>query len=499
MRPDPTPRSTNRFGRWSIPLLCVLLTVQIAVSFGAARRDDLSWFDPIVDVRAMVLDDYVGEADPERMQEAAISAMLETLDDPYTVWIPHRMENDFDKQMRGSYVGIGAEIDLEADRLRIVSPLEDSPALTAGVRAGDVVLSIDGTDTLGLGTDRCIELLMGEDGTPVTVVVRHRDGSEETIEIIRRRIETRSVKGVRRDGTGWDFMLDADEGIGYIRLTQFTERSIEEMRQALDALDAAGARGIVLDLRFNGGGTLDGAIDIADLFLDRGVIVSVRDREGRGRSWTADDDADDRDQPMVVLVNDGSASASEIVTGALQSHGRAKVLGERTFGKGSVQEVRVLPDQRGTLKMTTARYYLPDGRNLDRHGDAETWGVDPDPGCVIDLDPEAYSTLVERRRRFEPIDESAESEPADFADPDWVENTLGDPQLAAAMRALTTHLAGGDWPRVGDDPSPELVARGELAEQMAFRERLRKELDATDARIRELEAKAATESDTDDG
>ncbi|MFM1833459.1 MAG: hypothetical protein RLZZ461_1775, partial [Planctomycetota bacterium] len=108
MRPDLAPRSSNRFGRWSIPLLCVLLTVQIAVSFGAGRRDDLSWFDPIVDVRAMVLDDFVGEADPDRMQEAAISAMLETLDDPYTVWIPHRMENEFDKQMRGSYVGIGA-------------------------------------------------------------------------------------------------------------------------------------------------------------------------------------------------------------------------------------------------------------------------------------------------------------------------------------------------------------------------------------------------------
>ena len=497
MRPDHTPGSSNRFGRWSIPLLCVLLTVQIAVSFGAGRRDDLSWFDPIVDVRAMVLDDFVGDADPDRMQEAAISAMLETLDDPYTVWIPHRMEDQFDKQMRGSYVGIGAEIDLEADRLRIVSPLEDSPSLEAGVRAGDVVLSIDGTDTLGLGTDRCIELLMGEEGTPVVVVVRHRDGTEETIEIVRRRIETRSVKGVRRNGSGWDFMLDPEDGIGYVRLTQFTERSIEEMRAALDALDAAGARGIVLDLRFNGGGTLDGAIDVADLFLDRGVIVSVRDREGRGRSWTADDDPDDRDQPMVVLVNDGSASASEIVTGALQSHGRAKVLGERTFGKGSVQEVRVLPDERGTLKMTTARYYLPDGRNLDRHGDAETWGVDPDPGYVIDLDPEGYSTLVERRRRYEPIDDDAEVEPADFADPTWVEETLGDPQLAAAMRALSAHLAGGDWPRVGDDPSPELVARGELAEQIAFRERLRRELDATEARIRELEA-AATGDASDD-
>lgn len=504
MRPDQPPRTSdrrtpNRFGRWSIPVLCLLLSIQIAMSFGAGRRDDLSWFDPIVDVRAMVLDDFVGEADASRMQEAAITGMLRTLDDPYTVWIPPRMEGEFDKQMRGSYVGIGAEIDLEHDRLRIVSPLEDSPSLEAGVRAGDVVLSIEGTDTLGLGTDECIELLMGEEGTTVSIVVRHRDGEEETIEIVRRRIETRSVKGVRRHGEGWDFVLDAERGIGYIRLVQFTERSIEEMRAALSTLEAADCRGIVLDLRFNGGGTLDGAIDIADLFLDRGVIVSVRDREGRGRSWTADDDEDDHDQPMVILVNDGSASASEIVTGALQSHDRAKVLGERTFGKGSVQEVRVLPDRRGTLKITTARYYLPDGRNLDRHGDVETWGVDPDPGFAIDLDPDDYVRIVERRRRYEPIDASSEIEPASFADPGWIEETLGDPQLAAAVRALAIRLDDGTWPRVGEDPSPALVAKSELAEQVAFRARLLDELRSTEDRIRELEVAAGAESKPGDG
>lgn len=498
MRTDHPPRSSNRFGRWSIPVLCVLLAIQIATSFGAGSRNDLSWFDPIVDVRQMVLDDFVGDTDPDRMQEAAISGMLETLDDPYTVWIPPRMEGEFDKQMRGSYVGIGAEIDIENDRLRIVSPLEDSPSLEAGVRAGDTVLSIEGTDTLGLGTEACIELLMGEEGTPVVIEVRHADGEEETIEIVRRRIETRSVKGVRRHGEGWDFMLDPAQGIGYVRLVQFTERSIEEMRAALDDLEAAGCRGLVLDLRFNGGGTLEGAIDIADLFLDRGVIVSVRDRDGRGRSWTADDDEDDLDQPMVILVNDGSASASEIVTGALQSHDRAKVLGERTFGKGSVQEVRVLPDQRGTLKITTARYHLPDGRNLDRHGDPDTWGVDPDPGYAIDLDPEAYGEIVTRRRRYEPIDSSTDREPASFDDPDWVEETLGDPQLAAAMRALSVRLEDGDWPRVGGDPSAALVARSELARQVAYRARLLDELASIETKIAELEVEADAGTVTED-
>ncbi|MEE2973475.1 MAG: S41 family peptidase [Planctomycetota bacterium] len=487
--PSPPPRSKGtRFGFWPVPLLCLLLAIQISITVGAGKPDDLSWFDPLIDVRAMVMQDHVGEPDPAAMQEAAINAMLETLDDPYTVWIPPRMEGEFDKQMRGSYVGIGAEIDLQHDRLRIVSPLEDSPALEAGVRAGDIVLEIDGTDTLGLGTDRCIELLMGEEGDPVDVLVRHLDGTEEVVTIVRRRIETRSVRGVRRDGTGWDHMLDPENGIGYIRLTQFTDRSVEEMRTALDRLEAAGAGSLVLDLRFNGGGTLDGAIDIADLFLDRGVIVSVKDRNGRGRSWTADDDEDDRDWPMVVLVNDGSASASEIVSGALQSLGRAKVLGERTFGKGSVQEVRMLPGDQGILKMTTARYYLPDGRSLDRHGEAEIWGVDPDPGYLIDLDPDDYVELIERRRAYEPIGGEENEQPARVADATWVEETLGDPQLAGAIVALQARERGDAWPRIGGDPSAALVRAGELKTQLDYRDRLREELSSVEDRIRRLEA-----------
>ena len=480
------PRQATRFGNWPIPLLCLLLGVQILLTIGAGRRDDLSWFDPIIDIRAMVLEDHVGEPDSGLMQQAAIDAMLETLDDPYTVWIPARLENDFDKQMRGTYVGIGAEIDLEADRLRIISPLEDSPALEAGLRAGDVVLSIDGTDTLGLGTDECIELLMGEEGVPVQLVVRRRDGAEDEVTVVRRRIETRSVRGLRRDGTGWDHVLDDGRDIGYIRLTQFTDRSIDEMKAALDALDEAGARGLVLDLRFNGGGTLDGAIDIADLFLEEGSIVSVRDRDGRGRSWSAGQDADDRDWPMVVLVNDGSASASEIVSGALQSLGRAKVLGERTFGKGSVQEVRMLPGDGGILKMTTARYYLPDGRSLDRHSDAEVWGVDPDPGFLIDLGPDEYSEIVERRREFEPI--GGPGEDASFDDPAWIRDSMKDPQLAAALEALQARLDGEDWPRVGGDPSAAQVRGSEIVAQRAYRDRLLQELASVDEKLAELES-----------
>jgi carboxyl-terminal processing protease len=493
--PDPErPRPITRFGNWPVPVLCGLLAIQILVTIGAGRRDDLAWFDPIVDVRAMVLEDFVGEPDTAKMQEAAISGMLETLDDPYTVWIPPRLEKDFDKQMRGSYVGIGAEIEVVDDRLRIISPLEDSPSLDAGIRAGDVVLDIDETDTLGLSSQECIDLLIGVEGTPVTMLVRHLDGTEESLTVIRRQIETRSVKGIRRAGEGWDHMLDPNDGIGYIRLTQFTERTIEEMREALDGLDAAGTKAIILDLRFNGGGTLDGAIDVADLFLDRGVIVSVRDRNGDGRKWTATADADDHLIPIVVLVNDGSASASEIVAGALQDNNRAKILGERSFGKGSVQEVRPLPGDRGTLKMTTARYYLPNGRNLDRRGDDEIWGVDPDPGFVIDLDNAGYTRLVENRRRYEPITDETDRLDARFDDPTWIEQEIEDPQLAAALRTLQSKLTTGEWLKVGGDPGSDAVLASELLDQIAYRTRLLDELTKTTARIAELDESGAVEA-----
>ena len=476
----------TRWGNWPIPVLCALLFGHILITIGAGRNDDLEWFDPIIDVRGMVLQDFVETPDPEAMRNAAIAAMLETLEDPYTVWIPPAQEADFDKQMRGQYVGIGAEIAIEDERLKIITPLEGSPSLEAGVRAGDVVLEIEGEDTLGLTSQECIERLLGEASTPVHILVRHEDGQEETIRIIRRPIKTRSVKGIRRIGEDWHHHLDSEEGIGYIRITQFTDRTVAELQEVLQQMQADGIKGIIFDLRFNGGGTLDGAIDTADVFLGRGAIVSVKDRNGRGRAWTAQDEATDIDIPMVVLVNDASASASEIVAGALQENDRAKVLGERTYGKGSVQEVRPLAENRGTLKLTTARYFLPSGRNLDRSGDAEIWGVDPDPGFVFDLDNREYADLYEKRREYELILDPSQSPVGKWEDPVWVEETMQDPQLAAAMRSLQAHLNDGAWLSLGDDPGEDVILEGELADQLAYRKQLLEELERATGRITTL-------------
>jgi len=465
----------------------VLIQSALAVK---SQRSDYEWFDPLVDVRGLLRENFVEPVDDDRMRDAALSAMVSSLEDPYTVYVPPSDEDDFNKAMKGAYVGIGAEIDVVDGWLTIVSPLDDSPALEAGVRAGDTVLSIEDESTFGLGAARCAERLMGESGTPVRVRVRHLDGEEEDLVIVRSPIRTRTVKGFRRDGEDWRFTLDPESRIAYIRLVQFTEETAEELRDALAAIDPPPA-GLVLDLRFNGGGTLQAAIEIADLFLREGTIVSVRSRRGVERSWSADDDGTaDLDVPMVILVNDASASASEIVSGALQENDRARVLGQRTYGKGSVQEVRELPGRGGILKMTTAHYALPSGRNLNRLPDAEMWGVDPDPGFHVPMDAEGYRDLVERRRDFEAIGGAAADDGERWSDPAWLRDSLGDPQLAAAVETLGHRLADGEWLVVGDDSEPATVAGDELRDQLAYRRRLLQELASLDERIDRLEDRA---------
>ena len=441
----------------------------------------------MIDVRSMIIDDFVEEANPEAMRNAAIAAMLETLDDPYTIWIPPSGEDAFEKQLRGAYVGIGAQIAIENERLKIVTPLPNSPSLAAGLRSGDVVLSIDGNDTLGFSSQDCIDLLLGEPGTTVELNVRHRDEAEELITITRQPIRTQSVRGTQRRGSEWTHWLDEANGLGYIGITQFTDRTVNEIEATLDDLEANGLKALVLDLRFNGGGTLDGAIDTADLFLGRGEIVSVKDRNGNGRAWTARDEDDDIDVPLIVLVNDSSASASEIVAGALQENDRAMVLGERTFGKGSVQEVRVLPDKRGTLKLTTARYYLPSGRNIDRRGETSTWGVDPNPGFFIDLNNGEYADLFDARLPYELIVDTTDEPKGSWDDPTWIEETLKDPQLAAALRSLRARVDEGEWLKVGGNPDLEVNQFAELNDQLEYRARLLEELEKATTRIAELE------------
>jgi len=474
-------------------ILGATLLIQLPIAI-AGRTSAYEWFDPLVDVRRILVDRYVEELDDDDLPTAMINAMLEQLDDPYTQYIPASKTAEFNKQLRGVYAGIGAEVNLADGFLIIVTPMDDSPALHAGVMAGDVVLEIEGESTFEQPVSWCVEKLTGEVGTPVTIKVRHLDDVEEDIAIVRRQITTRTVKGLRRRGEDWNYCVDEGLGLFYIRVTQFNGETVDELQTALADLVPSGMNGLILDLRDNPGGGLPQAVAMADLFIDEGKIVEVQPREGVGRSVTyrAQSAGTLPDFEMIVLVNGSSASASEIVSGALQDNGRAKVLGTRTFGKGSVQEVRSLNYGAGTLKYTTAHYFLPSGRNLNRNpAKSESWGVDPDPGFIVPVTDEAYFDSFRARRDFEIIRVPEDTYEA-CVSPDWVREHLKDEPLALAVEALQTRLQTGAWAAVTDEETDAaLVAFNQELERALKRRASQIELlHATEQRIEELQTLA---------
>jgi carboxyl-terminal processing protease len=310
---------------------------------------------------------------------------------------------DFEKMMMGGFEGVGIQlgIDERSNRLKVVTPLENSPALEAGIQPDDVIIAVNGESTAGWTTDDAVRNIMGPAGTEVVLTLqRPRTGETIPARLVRRRIVLTTVRGVERvggDGNGWNYMLDKDAGVAYIRLSGFHPDSAGELRDALREARSQGMRGLVLDVRHNPGGLLDVAIDIVSTFVEQGDVVSTRGRLETERRETVSpgNHVVYKDLPLVVLVNEGSASASEILAGALQDHHRAIILGDRTFGKGSVQHVRPLSDD-ARLKLTTALYYLPSGRTPHKAPKAEDWGVDPD--WELKLTPKEFRRVLERER-----------------------------------------------------------------------------------------------------
>ena len=291
--------------------------------------------------------------------------------------------SEFEKHTQGRFYGVGIQISRLQNKLTVVTPLEDTPAYRAGIQADDVISHVNGEPTEGLTLTGAVRTIMGPAGTEVVLTIyRPRTKKSFDVTLMREQIEIQSVKGYRRSAESqeWDFMLDADFKIGYIRLTNFQDTSIDELKVTMKQLQKQGMRGLILDLRFNPGGLLQSAIDVAEMFLPDGDdIVSTEGR--RLAADTKSSNSNDRHYklPLVVLVNGSSASASEIVAGALKDHQRALVVGERSFGKGSVQNL--IPVGRGTnayLKLTTAQYFLPSGQSIHRLPESETWGVEPD-------------------------------------------------------------------------------------------------------------------------
>jgi carboxyl-terminal processing protease len=294
----------------------------------------------------------------------AIRGMLASLDDPYTRFMDPREFKEMQIDTSGELTGVGIQLSLdkETKELVVVSPIEGSPASRAGVMPKDVILSIDGKSTKGMSTEDAVKLIRGQAGTTVNLQLR-RDGKVVDAPLVRARIELHAVDSqvnTSADGTR----------IGYIRLKQFNANAAKDMADALKKLEGENVQGYVLDLRSNPGGLLMASIAIARQWMDEGVIVSTKTRDGiqdtkraNGRALTQ--------RPLVVLVNEGSASASEILSGALQDNHRAVVVGEKTFGKGLVQSVRGLSDGSG-MTVTIAKYLTPNGRDIHKHG------IDPD-------------------------------------------------------------------------------------------------------------------------
>ncbi|MEM9883526.1 MAG: S41 family peptidase, partial [Planctomycetota bacterium] len=395
----------------------------------------------------------------------------------------------FNESIESEFTGIGAEVSIENNRLHIVTPLEDSPAWKAGVMAGDTVLEIEGTDTFDLPINDAIKLLKGPAGTDVTIKVRHANGEEATLTITRDRIEVQTVRGFSRNADhGYDYFLDRDAGVGYLRITQFGVPTAGEVEAKLRELKDDGLSALILDLRYNPGGLLDAAVKISDLFLTEGqTVVSVRGRAVPETVYRSTGDTLLPGIPVVVLANPFSASASEIVAGALSENDRALFVGERTFGKGSVQQPKMLSGDQGVLKITNAYYYLPTGRNIHRRADAETWGVDPSDDAYVPMNPDQRRERIEARRARDIIDaQNGNGSPDETVTSDWIEDTLKDPQLAAALRAIQGKLDTGDWPAVGKSNADELVRLAEREQLNRQRELLEESLAEVNEKLRKL-------------
>ncbi len=322
---------------------------------------------------------------PEVINMEFADAMTGQLDRFTTMIWPYELE-DFRKRTMGSFFGIGVQIRKDAGKpIEVVAPLADTPAFRAGLQAGDLILRVDGRGTRTMKIEQAVKLNTGPRHTKVVLTIQ-RGGTPKPFDvgIVRDEIHIQTVKGWRRLPDGkWDYFLDRQAGVGYVRVTQFTGDTVEDIRKALRDLRTQQAKGVVLDLRLNPGGLLSAAVGVADEFLSRGLIVRTKGRNVSDAQKSASALGEYQKGKLVVLVNRISASAAEIVSGALKDWGRATVVGERTYGKASVQRLIPLRPKRARLKLTTAHYYLPSGTPLHRTNGAKTWGVEPDVKVVM--------------------------------------------------------------------------------------------------------------------
>ncbi|WP_395665598.1 S41 family peptidase [Methylocella sp.] len=342
----------------------------------AAASDTYRNLNLFGDVFEKIRSDYVEKPDEQKLVESAINGMLTSLD-PHSSYMDAKSFRDMQVQTRGEFGGLGIEVTQEDGLIKVVTPIDDTPASRGGVLSGDVISAIDGEPVQGLTLNQAVDKMRGAPNTQVTLkILRGPNKEAQDVKLTRAVIQIKSVRSHVEDGD-----------IGYIRITQFNEQTGEGVAAAMkkfqSEIPADKFKGYILDLRNNPGGLLDQSIAVSNAFLDRGEIVSTRGRNAdETMRYNAHPGDLSKGKPVVVLINGGSASASEIVAGALQDHKRATILGTRSFGKGSVQTIIPLGQSNGAVRLTTARYYTPSGRSI------QAKGIDPDVVVLQDVPDE---------------------------------------------------------------------------------------------------------------
>lgn len=330
-------------------------------------QTDLQRLRPIVDVIKLIEDKYVNDVESEELIEGAIKGVVESLGDPYSVYMNETEFQDFIASINGSFSGVGMvlSVDERTNDIIVVSPIEGTPAQRAGILPKDIIVKVDDIELAGKSLDEAVKLLRGEKGTKVFVYIKRQDNEDLLkFELVRDDIRVTTIKHEI-----------IDDNVGYIKITSFDSQTYDEFKAAVDSLQKQGIKGLILDLRNNPGGSLYESVRIADEILGKGMIVYTEDRnKNKLEEYYSDNNR--ISLPLVVLINENSASASEIVAGAIQDHKAGILVGTKTFGKGSVQEIE--PFQNGTgMKLTIARYYLPSGRSID--------GIGVEPDIEVEL------------------------------------------------------------------------------------------------------------------
>lgn len=385
------PPSNRRNFFVSLAVAGALGSVLTATAIRAAStsKDTYEELETFASILAIVQRHYVDEVSSHDLVEGAIKGMVASLD-PHSSYLTPEGYKELQIETHGEFGGLGIELTVRDSLLTIVTPIDGTPAYRAGIKPGDQIIKINDDMTMDMPLQAAVDKMRGKPGSKVKLSLKRKGVSDLVdVELTREVIHIKSVRGGRL----------VDGKYAYVRLTGFQDGSSDELVEALDKLDKqkkGGVEGIILDLRYNPGGLLTQAVSISDLFLDAGLIVRVNGRmESQTTSYFAKDEGTRRMVPMIVMVNEGSASASEIVAGAMQDHRRALIVGVKSFGKGSVQTILPLGDDTA-LRLTTARYYTPSGRSIHEHG------IDPD--VVVEaakVDPDAKDDTLRTRDDFD--------------------------------------------------------------------------------------------------